>query len=773
MSTGLYDRSTPRRIDRMKNQSIDMEKTRAHGGIGDDRLPPELGLNLLSSKSLIEFEDGSSMLSREILVEMLSTNEKGILNERGEPVGKRQHRARRRERQGGTKTEWTQESDRGAVDDSTRTRWLCQEKPPSRQSESSSVTSRGNLPSRFYAASRVERSNGVGNLDGRGDRQQQGLCSALLKDKNATGISVPPSCAVPDPTIASPSKRGCSSLVKLYDHDHNPRLLRALVDEAALTNITESPVLGVKEGKKGIGGFVARIPPAHHHASESEVNKSQSQLDFSLCEPLGELPLDRSQNTLAPKGEASVRDAPIRSLEARGGDILNKTTTYSGERENAVGRDWSRRRRSCFINEQVHYQYRYAKPKLLKARKQATLPSHSHTSESSFVSGVKRPNDQLFPKRLDRRSIVMQCDQQDSPRVLQISEVTTTSNNLSSTSLNPIAVVSPGSHLSFLRPFSAGGIRSAWKLEGVTRVSDSVGPRGLSRAMTTEERGLEWPVLFVVGGGGCIRPPARHPLSVHALPSFDDDTIALLAGASGETEETIRRMARVLSKFEFCLLVAAVKRLCCVYTTPVAGSTTLSTVGSQQERQRCPAVRSTQAWVTGSEESTAARRSGCSEDGADADEPLILSKEQATRVMTSGFLAGIFGDDTIRDILRASRPVVVYDSVCGQQELDSITTPLPLQENTATRREERVMKRSTTQRPPHDVAAAVNTVIDGVSPSDVDRAVADAVADSEINGSRLKFSILPAERALLEALGTRARTAPEAAGNECPGESTR
>lgn len=736
----------------MKNQSLDMAKTRAHGGIGDGRLPPELGLNLLSSKSLIEFEDGSNMLSREILVEMLSTGEKGILNEHGEPVGKRQRRARRMERQGGTTMEWTRESDRGAVDGGKRTHWLCQENTPLRYSESSSVTTRTDLPWRSYAASRLERSNGIGNKDVEGDRKQQRLCSALLKAKNATGTWVPPSCAVPDPTVASPRKRGRSLPVKLYDRDHNPRLLRALVDETALTNISERPVVGVKEGKKGVGGFVAQIPPAHHHATESDVNTSKSQLDESLRKPLGELRLDRSQNTLAPEKEESIRDALIRPLGARGGGASNITIMNRGEQERTVGRDWSRIRRSCF-NEHVHYQ-------------QAMSPSHSHTSENSFVSSIKRPNDQLFPKRLGRRSIVMQCDQGDSPRVLQISEVTTTRNPLLSATLNPISVVPTGSHLSFLRPFSAGGVRSAWKMEGVARVTDSAGPRGLSRAMTTEERGIEWPVLFVVGGGGCFSQPARHPLSVHALPSFDDETIALLAGASGEPEETVRLMVRVLSEFEFCLLQEAVKRLCCVDTTPVAGLTTPSAVDSQQERQHSPAARQTQAWVTGSGESTAARRSRCSEDGAKADEPLILSKEQAKRVITSGFLGGIFGDDTIRDILCASRPVEVYDSVNGQQGADSTTTPPPLRENIATRREEHVIKHLMARRPSHDIAAAVSTVIDDVLTSGVDRAVANAVANSEMNGSKLNFPIPPAERAPLEALGTRARTGPEAAENE-------
>ena len=587
-------------------------------------LAQELGLHGVPTRSLVEFEGGGSMLSREVLGEMLAVNEHGALNRRGgagKSAGGDGTKRNRRQREGAsTSRRWGQGSDGGAVEEGRQARLLCQADALRWLREPVSSPPRGNLRCppvdtrtstkrdfRDREEDRVEQRRVFAFADG-DDGNFQGLTSATKSE------------------ISSPNKRRRH---KLYDHDHNPRVLRKLVHDTVVTGIAGAGVLRTEEGEQ-MDALRLQLRLACHRATELEDQIFQSQTGAPHRELLGELQLDRTGNTAAvpPLARRNEKEKNVATTSKRRGmegptkvDVFKRCRTPTQKRREPLGVSFPIRKRGGPRHE---------------------IGGNSGSSDSSH-----------FQWKAGIPEVLNNCHPLPSPSITPTSSLRR--------------------YLSSLRPFSADSARAAWGLEDRSSVGDLAGPgtdRRLYNGNTIDRLGSgqpRWPVLFVMGSSK--PPPIRHPLSVHSLPLFDDDMVAMLAAAAGESAERIRSMTKVLSRFDFRLLQSAITRVCAAHAKEGG-------CGRRHRSQRKGAPGpATQAWGsnTGDERPSPGAATGAAAEAVELsrrvdrqvegdDEPVIMSEAAAERALAAGFLSGVFGEAAVRNIIAASRPVVIFDS---------------------------------------------------------------------------------------------------------------
>lgn len=593
-------------------------------------LAQELGLHGIPTRSLVEFEGGGSMLSREVLGEMLAVNEHGVLNRRGgmaKSAGGDGTKRNRRQREGVSTSRWAQGSDGGVVEEGNQARLLCQAGALKWLRASTSTPPHANIRCPTVDA-RTSTKRGFkrreeGHLD-----QRRAVALADGDEGNFQASTSSTRFEAP-----SPNKRRRH---KLYDHDHNPRMLRKLVDDTVITGIAGAGALRTEEGKQ-MEALRLQLRLACHRANELEDQIFQSQTGAPHRELLGELQLDRSGNAV-PLLEKKGNEKSVRTTSKRRGveesakvDVLKRCRTRTQKRRELLGVSFPIQKR---LGPQHH---------------------EGGNSGSSGSGTVKIDNFRW--------------------KASMPSEVLSTCHPLPSPPLTPTA--SLRRYLSSLRPFSADSARAAWGL--ADRASDGglAGP-GTDHRLYTGDRfdsGYpRWPVLFVMGSSK--PPPTRHPLGVHALPLFDDDLVAMLAAAAGEPEERIRAMTKVLSRFDFRLLQSAVTRVCSAHAREGTYASSVAHGGRRHRPQRNGAPGpATQAWGINTEDerpSPGAATAAAAEtvelskrveqQVKGDDEPLIMSEAAAERAITAEFLSGVFGEAAVRDIIAASRPVVVFDS---------------------------------------------------------------------------------------------------------------
>eukprot|EP00903_Cladosiphon_okamuranus_P017045 g15710.t1 len=595
-------------------------------------LAPELGLHGIPTRGLVEFEGGGSMLSREVLGEMLSVNEHGVLNRRGcagkSASGDGTKRDRRQRAVVSTSRRWAQGSDGGVAEEGKQGRLLCQADALKRLRKSSATPS--------HASSRRP------SVDARASTKRgfKGREEAHVEHRRVFALTADGDDgkfqASASPTRfegSSPNKRRRH---KLYDHDHNPRVLRKLVDDTLITGIAGAGALRAQEGGE-MDALRLQLRLACHRATELEEQIFQSQTGAPHRELLGELQLDRTG------------DAAVPPLERPGGNEKNAPSTSQ--------------RRGVEVSAEVD---------LFKRRRTRT-------------QGQREPLDVSFPTRKGlgpprhtggvgggKDSITFRWE-------ASIPEVLNNCQPLPSTPLTPTA--SLRRYLSSLRPFSADSARAAWGLTDRAGSGGFAGP-GADHRLYNGDTGdrldsgqHRWPVLFVMGSSK--PPPVRHPLGVHALPMFDDDLLGVLAAAAGEPVERIRAMTTVLSRFDFRLLQSAVTRIFSAHAIEGAYTSSVAHGGRRRRQQRKGSPGpATQAWARIAEDG---RRSGGVAAAAaaeavessrrverqvegDEEPPLIMSEAAAGRALAAGFLSGVFGETAVRDIVAAARPVVVFDS---------------------------------------------------------------------------------------------------------------
>ncbi len=628
------------------------------GGGGADRpglpsglgLAEELGLQGIPARSLVEFEGGGSMLSREVLGEMLADNEDGVLNRRGCRAGTSVSGARRnrRKRQGASTSKGrAQGHESGAIEGLDPDRLLCQQ-ADSRAClrESTSSPSGTAMSRRHLVDARKSTKRGYKGT------VEDGMERRVLQDISVGGDKANFQAPMSSTGFGAPISPHKRRRHKLYDHDHNPRVLRTLVDKTVVTGMAGAEALRAEEGKD-VEELRLQLRLACHRATELEDQIFQSQTGAPHRELLGELQLDRTRNSAAPLlGRPSADESSLAST--RGGmDSPTKVDLYKRchtPDDGAGGRTPARQ----------------------KFRSTPRRKRRGPLDVSFPVPGRKGP------WHLEGSNSIAAENEKARPEASVPGVVTTCYPSLSPP-LTPTA--SLRRYLSSLRPFSADSARAAWGLADQASGGSLAGAPWADRgryggdfADPFDCRQPRWPVLFVMGSSK--PPPKRHPLGVHALPLFDDDLVALLAGAAGEPEESIRTMTEALSHFDFRLLQSAVTRLCSVGAreegrVSAAAAACGGGSGHRLQKKRAP----TQAWGgdTENEEALPGKGAAAAEvvqspptaerrlQGSD-DEPLIISEAAAGCALTTGFLSGVFGDGAVRDIIASSRPVVVFDS---------------------------------------------------------------------------------------------------------------
>lgn len=599
-------------------------------------LAQELGLHGVPTRSLVEFEGGGSMLSREVLGEMLAVNEHGALSQRGgvekSASSDGTNRRSKTHRGGRTSRRWPQGSDGGAIEERKQSRLLCQadalkwlrgptSTPPHAHVRCPSVDARTSTKRGFKGreAGHVEQRRVVTHTDGDGGNFQASTSSTRRE-------------------APSPNKRRRH---KLYDHDHNPRVLRKLVDDTVITGIAGAGALKTEEGKQ-MEALKLQLRLVCHRATELEDQIFQSQTGAPHRELLGELQLDRRGNTVVPLLERQ------RGKE----NNINTISKIQGVEEPARV-DIFKQRRAPTQKKREPLDVSFSIPKTLGPQ----YHRGGNSGSSGVSSNVKTGN---FQWKASMPEVLHTCHPLPSP--------------------TRMPTASLRRYLSSLRPFSADSARAAWGL--ADRASDSgfAGP-GADRRLYNGDTGdrfdsgqPRWPVLFVMGSSK--PPPTRHPLGVHALPLFDDDMVNMIAAAAGEPVEVIRAMTKVLSRFNFRLLQSAVTRICSAHAREEACASLVAHGGRRHRPKRNGAPgQATQAWGRTTEgegpspgAATAAvvgavelsQRVKWQVEGD--DEPLIMSEATAERALTAGFLSGVFGEAAVRDIVASSRPVVVFDS---------------------------------------------------------------------------------------------------------------
>ena len=661
-----------------------------------DGLARGLGLRGIPTRNLVEFEGGGSMLCRQVLGEMLAANEQGVgaLKVRG-VTRTRSSNISSGKREGlSSTTRWAEEAcDGGVAEEGRRVRLLCQADALAWLRESSAQTN-PRWPVTDRTAMLTQRGRNIsGHNDqlllrdsGHNDQQQLVLRGWSKKDDRviadddratrAAVISASREEARRSLSPCSPTKRKRQPPVKLYDHVHNPRVLRALVDDTVITGIAGAGALMAEEDRR-IEDLRLQLRLACHRATELQDQMFQSQTGAPHRELLGELELDRMRS----------RSVGAQRRPNGGQSNTRSDFAFAAEEGAEASIDLSDR---CACSQSGGRSQQHLMVPSTSGERAPTEAATSMTSEG-FSSARRSTVPACKPRKAQQR-VAGSCHGQipndsDSPFSRQsgtrlpvglgskstqwgksMPEVVTTCNPPLPPLLTP--TTSLRRYLSSLRPFSAGSARAAWGLaepwSGTLHgQSDRRWRQDIDGTFEIGQRRPRWPVLFVMGGA---KPSARHPLDVHSLPFFDDAIVALLARASGEPVEKVLAMTQVLSRFDFHLLQAAVKRLCCANTAGDAALARPSARGRGRFSGRSGALASdTQAHV---------RREGGPMAGAAAalgsrivegqelcSEPVIISEVAAEQVLTGGFLCGVFGDGAVRDIISASRPVVVFDSV--------------------------------------------------------------------------------------------------------------
>ena len=662
-----------------------------------DGLGRGLGLRGIPTRNLVEFEGGGSMLCREVLGEMLAAHEHGdgTLQARGVAKTRSSRKKTRGKREGpSSMTRWAEEGcDGGAAEEGRRVRLLCQADALAWLRESSSQTNpRWPVTDQTGMLTQRGRSGGHNNqqrLRNSGCNDELQLvtpgwprkddCVVVVDngDRATRAVAISTGRKEPrrSPSPCSPAKRRRQPPMKLYDHVHNPRVLRALVDDTVTTGIAGAGALMAEEDRR-IENLRLQLRLACHRATELQDQLFQSQTGAPHRELLGELQLDQTRT---------------RSVEAQqrpGGSQGNTRMSdfaFAAEKGAEVSLDifdrCSRSRRGGRSQQNL------AVPSTSEDR--APAEATTSTTTEGFTSARRSTVPACRPRKAQERVVGSRCghtlNESDSFALRQsgtrlpvglestrtrwennMSEVVTTCNPPLSPILTP--TTSLRRYLSSLRPFSADSARAAWGLTeslggNVHRPSD---PRRCQDVGKLErgQREPRWPVLFVMGSS---KPSARHPLDVHSLPLFDDDMVDLLAGASGEPVEKVLAMTQVLSRFDYRLLQAAVKRLCCASTAGEADLARPSARGggwvSGSSGELASATQACVSREAGPVAGTAAAfRDRIAEGQELCSEPVIISEATAERILTGGFLCGVFGDGAVRDIVSTSRPVVVFDS---------------------------------------------------------------------------------------------------------------
>lgn len=581
-----------------------------------------VGLHGVPAQSLVEFEGGGSMLSREVLGEMLAVNDHSVLNPRvgatAESHGGRNKRVRRREGASTARSRGNGRHSR-AVENRIQTRQLYPAEAAKCLGESSSSSSRARKSTKRC------HYNGAESRQRHYHDQQALLVEQRCAKQNALIGDDEMNHRRTTTMAGSPNKRRRH---KRYDHDHNPKVLRSLVDDTIITGIAGAGALKAEEGRQ-MEDLRLQLRLACHRATELEDQIFQSQTGSPHRELLGELQLDRAGGNIGIpllerpswKERNFVLDPTGTGAKVpRNTDVLERCRSPDG----AGGRSPLRLRHRVSP--------RKARRTPLDVSFSTEPPQRLAGSSTMVTNGIPR-------------------------RQANVSDMVTTCHPPQSPPLTPTA--SLRRYLSSLRPFSANSARAAWGLADPANGGNPLAGPVTDLTQPFDNGQPRWPVLFVMGGSK--PPPPRHPLSVHALPLFDDEMVALLAGAAGEPAEKVRVMVQLLSRFDVSLLQSAVKRLCCEH----ASSRTLAVVarggrGRHLQRSGAPGP-ATEAW--GRKHMPPLQRASAPADSSTSvDEPLLISEAAAGRALTAGFLDGVFGEDAVRDIVVASRPVVVFDS---------------------------------------------------------------------------------------------------------------
>lgn len=544
-------------------------------------LSPELGLHGIPTESLIEFEGGGSMLSRQVLGEMLAANEPGVLNLRTH-----QRRVRRDNKRGeNSKKRCGRGINSGLIQEEERARLVCQAEYLGWRREPGQgdlAESREIFEKRHSTRSKRRR-----------QFSSEGQELTCVGDHGGS---------IEETVVRSTSVRHAKSpkirqrvSMKLYDHDHNPRVIRSVINNTVVTGL----VGGILEAErsKEMDYLKHELRLAWHHATEQEDRILRSQTGSYHRELLGELQLDAY-------------------------------TAYRNEMQHLTPRSTDK----CIDDDKFQFQV-CTKQKLIGSPSCMRVPPPGRvctalSQTASRSSGVNIPQIHS-PSRYPRYNQV----EVGSAYASQSSSQFKTSDPLKW-------------HFSSLRPFSAGRAKVAWGISEPRQRFEE--PSGLgSHDLTPSVHDQAWPVLFVVGSA---KLTDRNPLRVFSLPHFDDDLLTCLERATCESREKILQMIDVLKRFDSAHLVESTKRLC--YTQYcIARNGTRSPGMCQGQRKRAAGEGPRQAWVHNTEDNTGGE-SPATTFVIEDDKPVNISEAEASRALTSGFLTTVFGDSTIKAMLR-------------------------------------------------------------------------------------------------------------------------
>lgn len=467
------------------------------------------------------------------------------------------------------------------------------------------------------------------------------------------------------------------SPVKLYDHDHNPRLLRSLADDAVVTGLAGG-ILKAEEEQR-VGDLKLQLRLACHRTTELEDQIFQSQTGAPHRELLGELQLEMERKrNIRRTGQWQERIEMMAKRCDRGPTKNSKMQQrQQQQRQHRSGID-----RELFVERPLG-------TTLVHPSDQKFKPTPRDRHGLHGTTAFSRPRDSPLPSPVRKAMTTTSNKFGISTKSRRKNCINNTAAfSPSSTCTQPPSPSSPPltptdplrRHLSSLRPFSADGARAAWGLTDAKGQFDGSAwnPVGNVAGLGMDLRPT-WPVLFIIGN--VERPAPRHPLGVYSLPLFDDELISCLAKALGEPIDKIQTMTRILSRLDLSGLQASVKRLCFVEHRTTTDNAQRAGGGQRGDDASLRVVdrigrKSTQeAWVCSAAERIIDH--SCSELGMVArlkdyhGEPLIVSDLVASRALRSGFLAGVFPDSTVKAIIDVSRPSVVFDSEDTAEKEDS------------------------------------------------------------------------------------------------------
>lgn len=646
-----------------------------HRGHANHTLAPELGLHGIPSRSLVEFEGGGSMLSRDILGEMLAGNAAGVLHERKTRAGRVAGEGKWWERAKHMKEQDAVVAarrgrhgviDGGPTEVGKQARLLCQADALAWLRETARVDLGWPDPCRSDGSRRWSAvphhnssSHGVVNQQGSHSYTAAGTRAANTDNQ---GVILPSTATRGTARVhASPPTGGrrrspmaarsrSRSPVKLYDHDNNPRVLRSLVDDTVTSGLAGG-VLKTEEEQR-VDDLKRQLRLANHHATELEDRIFQSQTGAPHRELLGELHLDlqRTPNILGSDQRRYQSWSTQRPIEKLSTHPEKLAPTGFVQRTGTRPRPRPRNK-----NEEL---------RPFRRAHDVQLPVRNVSTDVSSRS----PNKNREPKR-DENVVQPSSTPAFDPPVSPSSPSTPT------TSLRR--------YLSSLRPFSADSARAAWGLAEPGGYFDgsewdpSSSRSGDPDVVGNFGRGPLWPVLFFIGDAK--RPTARHPLGVYSLPLFDERLLRCLQEASGEPIDRVRTATRVLFRFDLSRFQASMMKLCRTQSRTSSTNALQPMCGGDENARRAPEQthgtgtphgQAAQVWVrdqsgallggvASSPGNVWKKTSVCAEG---YDDPIVLSEAAASQALSTGFLSGVFGDRTIEAVVRASRPLVVFDS---------------------------------------------------------------------------------------------------------------